>query len=482
MVYEFFIEHLLLPSVGVFTASRFGREARQMRRFEKLPSDEMERRRWKSLSSLLRKAYDDVPFYRDRFREAGLHPDDIREPDDIVKLAPVTREEIVANFPDRVTAETADKRQLRLAATSGTTSQRMMVVQDFAKREAVRAASIHSFTFTGIRLGSRCMEIPPDVCTLQCGLNQEPEPSLWRYIRSLERPAWKERSTWSNLRGMVERQVVYRKVTLPSFNGDGTCQRDEALATYINQIRSRQPKALKALPTYLLALARYLVRHNLEPPRLEEIRPMGSAMAPSVRKFVHEAFGCRVVEDYGSSELGPIACECRPGSGLHLFSDLFFIEVVRGGRRVAPGEIGRLLITDLSNRTMPLIRYDIGDVGYLIPGECSCGRQTPRFVVTGRLKDTILTTQGRIVTDHTVTDLVLSHPGVDWFQLIQRSATRFELRVVGDGRTPVCRERLGANVAAAWGGDSQVTVRETQMIPPESGGKYRFIKSLSHDI
>ena len=62
---------------------------------------------------------------------------------------------------------------------------------------------------------------------------------------------------------------------------------------------------------------------------------MGSALAPSARLIIADAFRSRVLEDYGSAELGSIGCECSPGSGLHLFADLFFIEIVRGGVALA---------------------------------------------------------------------------------------------------------------------------------------------------
>ena len=257
-MYETFVESLLLPAVGIFTPSKFPRLAYRMRRFDRLTPGQVQRRQWTLVRDLLKDAYNRVPFYRERFDAAGLHPDNELTPDDLEKLPPLCRQEIAASFPDRITAVGVDRTNWRFAATSGTTSQRMIVLQDFAKREAVRAAVVRSFKFSGRRLGSPYLEIPPDVCNVQCGLNREPEPPLFQYLKRLRLRSLRDRETWSTIRGLVERQVVLRQVSLASFGARGTCQTGEILDDYIRQIRCYRPALLKALPTYLLALARHI--------------------------------------------------------------------------------------------------------------------------------------------------------------------------------------------------------------------------------
>jgi phenylacetate-CoA ligase len=227
----------------------------------------------------------------------------------------------------------------------------------------------------------------------------------------------------------------------------------------------------------LLALARHIRRKGLTPPEVGEIRPMGAALVPSARRTITDAFRCRVLEDYGSAELGSIGCECAPGSGLHLFSDLFFIEFVRGGARVGPGEVGRLLVTDLTNRAMPLIRYDIGDIGLSLPGPCRCGRGTMRFKILGRVQDALVSPPDRILSEHEVSDFLYGYPGVDWFQLAQRSEQQFDLQVADDGTPALSLEALSRDLSAFLGGGVRVTARRVRSIPPENGGKYRFTKS-----
>jgi phenylacetate-CoA ligase len=479
MLYSFAVERMLLPTVSLFTASRFWHQAVRMRRSERLAAEQVAARQFQAVRRIVRWAVERVPFYRERFAQAGVTSEAIRDPRDLLAIPPVTRQEIAANFPDRVTAEGLDASSWRLASTSGTTSQRMMVIQDFAKRDAVRAAAVHSFTFSGLRLGSRSVEIPPDICTLQCGVNRAPEPSLAAFLRSRGWRDWKDPETWSTVRGLVERQVVFRQVTLSSFAENGTTQPDDVLAEYVRRIRQARPVLVKGLPTYLLALARYLQRTGERIDGLREVRPMGAALAPTAGRVIAQAFACPVVEDYGSAELGSIACECASGQGLHLFADLFFIELVRDGTWVQPGETGRILVTDLTNRAMPLIRYDLGDVGHALPGPCSCGRNTPRFRVAGRVQDAIVTHAGEIRTEHQIADFLYTESDVLWFQLIQRSDNRFDLRVVPRERDAATRNGLAERLATFLGNGSRVTISEVRTIPPENGGKFRCVKSAS---
>ena len=133
------------------------------------------------------------------------------------------------------------------------------------------------------------------------------------------------------------------------------------------------------------------------------------------------------------------------------------------------------------NRAMPLIRYDIGDVGVVVTEPCSCGRGTMRFKVLGRVQDTLVTPSGRVISDHEVSDFLYGYPGLDWFQLVQRPEQRFDLQVVDNGRSELSINALSQDLGTFLGGGARVKARLVRSIPPEAGGKYRFIKSISHN-
>ncbi len=229
MWYPLLVERAVLPALRWFSSSRFWVLEQRMVRQERQPAERIRQRQWQAVQAVLASAYQNVPFYRERFDAAGLCPEDIRDPSDLLKLPPTTRQDVDANFPDRITSPNRPD-GCRIAATSGTTAQRILVLQDFGKRDAMRAALAHSFRFCGQRLGARYVEIPPDVCNVQCGLKREPEPSLARYLRRTGVGKWKEAETWSDLRGIIERQYIYRQLVISSFAADGVTQSDTACA------------------------------------------------------------------------------------------------------------------------------------------------------------------------------------------------------------------------------------------------------------
>jgi phenylacetate-CoA ligase len=107
------------------------------------------------------------------------------------------------------------------------------------------------------------------------------------------------------------------------------------------------------------------------------------------RELMQRAFGCKVFNQYGSREVPNMACECRHGN-MHVFTDHGVPGIPPHGRR------GPLLVTSLTNRLMPFIRYDIGDSGRLLDGECGCGSPFPLMAMgMCRRNDLIRTRDGK---------------------------------------------------------------------------------------
>ena len=188
---------------------------------------------------------------------------------------------------------------------------------------------------------------------------------------------------------------------------------------------------------------------------------------------------CRFVNKYGTSELGTVAASCsrspRAAAAMHLFEDLFLVEVLRHGQPVPPGEVGRLVVTDLINTAMPLIRYDVGDVGRLHLEPCPCGRTTARLEVLGRVQEVLSTPTGPL-TASMVADAFFTDPAVANFRLEEVAAGAFEAVVVArtSGGAPdvaACQDRF----AEVHGGVRKLRTRVVPFVQPEASGKYRFV-------
>ena len=331
------------------------------------------------------------------------------------------------------------------------------------------------------KLGQRQVTIPPDACSVVCGLEGMRDSSVARHLgRMVVERRYRDPEAVSDLRGLVMNNWLERATVLEPFGPEGTHISDDRLADYVQRIRRMRPGLLMALPEYLQALAEYLERSGHRPPMISVVRPMGANLDAVSRTRIERAFGTQVREHYGSLELGGMAFDCRFRNGLHVLSDQFHVEIVRHGQPVEPGQLGSVLITDLHNFTMPLIRYQIGDMGFLDLTSCACGRPSPRLFLEGRLEDTIVTDDEKVVTPEAVAKLLYGSGNVDQFQLIEQASGRCELRVVPVAGQTVNVDRLVALCRQLLGDGRVIKVREVRSILPETSGKFRHCKSSSY--
>jgi phenylacetate-CoA ligase len=272
---------------------------------------------------------------------------------------------------------------------------------------------------------------------------------------------------------------MYRRLELSSFGPEGLAQPDAALDAYLQQIHDYRPHVVKALPIYLYLLALRVEEGGIKPRIDGGVMPMGSSMTPHMKRVVEKAFGCRVYEEYGSTEFGSMAVECDRQDGLHPLNDLFHLEIVHDGRPAAAGQRGRLLITDLWNYAMPLIRYDIGDAASFREDACGCGRGGRRLAVHGRMEDSLVTDDGSLLTSDRVVDTVLAQqPGVRGFRVDQRRAGDLDVQVVPRKSHAVHVDDVSACLAGLVGRSTRIATRLAGTILPEPNGKYRFVRNL----
>jgi phenylacetate-CoA ligase len=184
-----------------------------------------------------------------------------------------------------------------------------------------------------------------------------------------------------------------------------------------------------------------------------------------------------VTNRYGCEEVSLIACECERHDGLHVNADGVHVEVLRDGRPAGPGEPGSLVVTDLTNRAMPILRYQVGDVGVLAGRRCPCGRGLPLLErLEGREADYVVTPAGELISGISLTENFALHvPGVAQLQIVQETVTRFRFRIVrGPDFGAASLRSLRELVARRFGPDVHYECELVERIPQEPSGKYRF--------
>jgi phenylacetate-CoA ligase len=196
----------------------------------------------------------------------------------------------------------------------------------------------------------------------------------------------------------------------------------------------------------------------------------------SLRDLLTEVFGCEVYTQYGASELTDIANQCEEGR-LHVRMDMVLFEAVRDGRPARPGELARVLVTDLDNFNMPFIRYDLGDVVRLADGECPCGRRTQAIAaIEGRIADTV-TAGGRVFTALEVDEIFRRIPGLAAHRLIQEAADRYRVSLMREPGAAPDTDLALRRCRSALGERSRFQIDVVDEITPEASNKFCFLRS-----
>jgi phenylacetate-CoA ligase len=414
---------------------------RLLRRADREPPGVVRRRQWDVVRAQLRHAYATVPFYRQRFDAAGLHPDDIREPAAYQHLPFLTKADIREH--GRGLVSTAFRgAALRRKTTSGSTGVALEVFVDEAAMQFKRACTLRADEWSGWRFGERVAKVWGN-----------PE-----YVRH----GW---------RGRLRNALLDRATYLDTLRMD-----EAALAVFVGRLIRKRPALIfgHAHSVYLLA---------------EYVRAAGATLHPRgiittamvlhswQRRVIETVFDCPVTNRYGCEEVSLIACECERHNGLHVNAPGVYVELMRDGRPAEPGEPGSIVVTDLVNRAMPLLRYHVGDVAVWTGRDCPCGRGLPLLErVEGREADYVITPEGKLISGISLTENFALHvPGVAQLQIVQEEVNRFLFRVVRGpefGRHSL--RRLGELAAEHFGPGISFECEYYDRIPQEPSGKYRF--------
>ncbi|MFC1876993.1 hypothetical protein ACFL2E_06960 [Thermodesulfobacteriota bacterium] len=143
-------------------------------------------------------------------------------------------------------------------------------------------------------------------------------------------------------------------------------------------LQNLNPQVLEGYPSRLNLLTKVIMQDNIIGIKPKLIVTNSEKITPAIRANLRKAFGVEPVNVYDCWECGNIAWECDAHEGLHINADQVYLEVAKGDQVVVDGDPGEILITDLYNQTMPLIRYAIGDIGTKKKSICSCGRKFKR--------------------------------------------------------------------------------------------------------
>lgn len=239
------------------------------------------------------------------------------------------------------------------------------------------------------------------------------------------------------------------------------------------------PDYLLTYPSNLFSLAQRCEETGNGIPGLRQVATMGEVVEPEVRAACERVWEVPLADAYSAQELGMIALQCPEHPHYHVQSENVLVEILgEDGQPCAPGEVGRLVVTDLHNFATPLIRYEIGDYAEA-GGPCPCGRGLPVITrVLGRTRNMLTLPSGEQMWPAFTKALRQALPSLRQAQLVQRTRDEIEVRlVVASPLTPMEEDRARAALGKALSDAFAYRFAYVDEIPRSPGGKFEEVKS-----
>lgn len=411
--------------------------ARELASSQWLDAERLAELQWSRLLGLVRHAAEHNAFYRERFAAVGLRPEDLRGPEDLARIPRLTKDDLRAHGERLISAD-ADRSTLRHKRTGGSTGVPVHLHWDLHAQRYKRALVGRHDGWAGYRLGDRLAAL------------------------------WGDTAKAYPLKQRVYKALCERTVFLDTLLMD-----DAHLEEFVAVLRRIRPRVLMGHAHSLYFFTEYVVERGHDDLRFDSILSTAESLTPVEREAIERRFGRVVFDRYGCEEVSLVASECEAHDGLHLAAEGVYVEV-EGADGDRPGEV---VVTDLTNRGMPFLRYEVGDLATLAPGRCACGRGLPRLArVFGRTTDILYAPDGRQISGVSILDTFVIHvPGVKQAQIVQDALDHLELRVVPDAAfADPSREKLAATVRQVFGPTMRHTLALVERIEPTARGKFQF--------
>jgi phenylacetate-CoA ligase len=405
------------------------------------PTERLLDMQWRRFTQLLGHAYENIPYYRRTLTDAGIEPGDIRSRGDLAAIPMLTKADVRANFAD---LQARGPGLVEKTSTSGSTGEPLRVIRDRVSTGYHRANMFRLRRWYGSDIGG-----------------------FEATFRVFNYPFWERQMT--RLKDFILNRIrINEHELLP-----------EHMLEFYQRLAAIKPDVFYGFPSLMVRFAQFLERHGIEshPFSLKVIITTSEMLYPRQKEILGSYFGAPVANEYGCTETGIIAIEC-PEGGWHVPVESTLIEIIPAGDLEADEGVGRVIVTDLMNRAMPFIRYDIGNLARKGVGRCTCGRGLPTIEgVAGRVGRMIDLPDGRSIHSITFFNIFrkaekVAADSVKEFQVQHRPPRTFEFLIVPDrGFNDDVMAYIRGRVEDALGKGCELKYELVDDIIPSSNGK-----------
>jgi len=388
------------------------------------------------VSKIIDYAFSNVPFYREKYARSARNEANALA----VGSLPILRKDEVIQHRDEMLARDFDRNQLRIGNTGGSTGKPVSFYYDNHKNELMRAGMYRSYMGSGWKPGQKIL-------------------NFWGARQDI-----KSGSSFSK----IVNDAIAAEKTIAAYE-----YTEAQLHDWASTIRLYKPVLLQGYASILAELARYVLDHKIRmPDTLLGVFSTAEVLYDWQRELMERAFQCKVFNQYGSREIPNIACECRHGNQ-HIFTDMIYLESLNFDHE------DRLVITSLTNRVMPFIRYEIGDSGKLKEGICACGSPFPMMEMgLCRSNDIIKTRSGKSIYPSYFIHLLDGLTDIKQYQFIQSAPDKITLNLVSpSGLSAETLNSLRARVRRDVDENMVLEINHVDEIKRTISGKHRFVIS-----
>lgn len=400
------------------------------------------------LYNLLSHCNDNVPFYKKWFKENGYKVADINMQN--LNLLPVIDKSFLRDNLNQLIA-IGYKEPNEYAKTSGSTGVPLLFPKSLKASAFQLAAMYRGHKWHGVELGDK-------------------EARLWG-IPTNKKARYKARLTDLLLNRFREREYNLNQDVLEDF-----CFR----------MKKRKPVYLTGYTSMVTQFAKFLLetgRNGLEY-KFKMVKCTSETIHDSDRDIIEKVFGCPLVNEYGAAETGLISFQCEAGSQ-HLMSDCCIVEFLDPRYELDDYKLKEIVITNLDNYTLPIIRYRVGDLVTPSVDICKCERMLPLIDnVLGRTEDIIKTSTGQCwpstILDFILKEIAFSDRGIIQYKVFQRELDSLEIQVVpGKKYSRKTEVYILKKCIENFGNQMNIEIKVVDHIPREKSGKLRdFVSTV----
>lgn len=349
------------------------------------------------LKKMIQYCYKNIPYYQDLFDSLGLKPEDIECIEDLCKLPILTKDDIKKDIEKFYPNSDQDIKYF-IGSTGGSTGIPLKYRLSEDSNDAGGAILFRGWGFAGYELGDK-------VAIIAGGSLVKKEQSFSKMINN----------------------YIHNFRRYSSYGMD-----NELLSKYAQDMIDWKPKYIRGYASSVFQLAKFIKENNLEDKfDLNGAITTAEMLFPQQRKFISDVFNCDVFNTYGLNDGGVSAYECDNHAGMHIDIERSLLECVDEYGNNTYNQEGKILATTLIDFSMPLLRYDTGDLGVLSDEQCTCGCQRPLLKeLKGRITDT-LKLNGKLIGSPVLT-VLMGKTSVMQYQFIQRGENKLLIKLQKD--------------------------------------------------